>query len=218
MSVEEGEDPVNTRHHVVEPYYRREHFDFWSRYRDPFYAVTVHLDITRLKSFVEERGASLYLSLSYFTTRAMRAIEDFRYRLRDGRVVLYEELHPGVTLPAPEGRFTFAHLEYHPDFATFHERARRIVEAASREVDLSQVEHPNQIYFSALPKVPFTSITHATDEPTDTVPRVTFGKFERRDGRLRVPVGIQVNHIFIDGAALGEWVEATQGWFETPEG
>jgi chloramphenicol O-acetyltransferase len=46
---------------------------------------------------------------------------------------------------------------------------------------------------------------------------VAFGRFARRDGRLEVPVGVQVNHAFIDGAALGALVEGAQRAFDDPE-
>ncbi len=205
---------MNTRHRIVETYYRQQHYDFWSRYQNPFYATTFHLDMTRLKAFADERGYSVYVNLCYFFTRAMRAVEDFRYRLLDGRLVLYDEIHPGLTLPAPGGLFTFAYYEYHPDVAVFNERAREISEEARRTVDLGESEHRNQIFFTALPKVPFTSFTHATCQPTDAEPRVAFGQFAERDGRLLVPVGLQVNHMFIDGNALGELVEGAQRAFD----
>ena len=95
---------------IVERYHRQEHFDFYSKYGWPFYAATVRFDITALKEWAAERGHSTYLSLCYYFTRAAQAIEDFRYRIRDGRIVLYERLHPGLTVPAPGGLFSLALL------------------------------------------------------------------------------------------------------------
>jgi chloramphenicol O-acetyltransferase type A len=124
--------------------------------------------------------------------------------------VLYEEIHPGLTLPAPDGLFTFAYFEYDDDVAAFNERAREVAATARRGVDLGESEHRNWVFFTALPKVPFTSFTHATRSPDDTEPQVAFGRFSERGGRLLVPVGLQVNHRLIDGRALGEAVEGTQ--------
>lgn len=207
---------MNTRHRVVKAYYRQQHFDFWSRYQNPFYATTVHLDVTRLKSFTAERGYPIYVNLCYFFTRALRGIEDFAYRLIDGRIVLYEEVHPAITLPAPGGLFTFANLEYQPDVAAFNAQADEVGREARESVKLENTEHRNWVYFTALPKVPFTSFTHATCQPTDAEPMVAFGKFSEHDGRVTVPVGLQVNHIFIDGNAVGELVERAQHCFDDP--
>lgn len=207
---------MSHRYRVIETYYRQQHFDFWSRYRNPFYATTFHLDMTRLRAFGEERGHSIYAELCYFFTRAMRGIEDFRYRLLDGRIVLYEELHPALALPAPGGLYTFANFDYHDDVEVFHERAREVSEKARRTIDLGPSQHLDRIFFTALPKVPFTSFTHASHLPADTVPRVAFGKFSERDGRCTVPVSVQVSHVLIDGNALGDLVERAQQCFDDP--
>lgn len=201
----------------VESYRRQPQFDFFSKYRNPFYSTTFHLDMTALKAFCEERGYPLYLNLCYFVARAMGEIEDFRYRLRDGRLVLYDVIHPGLTVPAPGGLFTFAYYRYDPDVERFNERAREISEAARQDVKLEDpLNHNNWAWFTALPKVPFTSFTHASHLPTDCEPQVAFGKYSERDGRLLVPLGVQVNHILIDGNALGELVERAQKWFDAP--
>ncbi len=207
---------MNNAYQVVESYHRQELFDFWSRYGNPFYAATFHLDMTRLRVFCRERNDPLYLNLCYFMTRAMREIEDFRYRLLDGRLVLYDEIHPGLAVPAPGGLFTFADYEYHPDAATFHRRARKVSEQAGSRVELKAPEHRNGIWFTALPKVPFTGFTHATNTPDDSEPRVAFGKYAERDGKLLVPVSVQVNHRLVDGNALGELVEGTQRCYDQP--
>ncbi|MEM7350570.1 MAG: CatA-like O-acetyltransferase [Acidobacteriota bacterium] len=207
---------MSDTYRVVESYHRQPVFDFFAQYRNPFYATTFELDLTHLKAFIDEHGYLLYLNLCYYVTRAMSEIEDFRYRLLDGQLVLYDEIHPGLTEPAPGGLFTFAYYRYHPDVVTFNQRARQISQAAREGVELSDPEHRNGVWFTSLPKVPFTSFTHAYNASTDTEPQVAFGRYSEREGRLWVPLGIQVNHMLIDGNALGELVERTQKWFDAP--
>lgn len=208
---------MSDRYRVVESYRRQAHFEFFAKYRNPFYATTFELDMTELKRFTKERGYPLYLNLCYYTIRAMREIEDFRYRLLDERLVLYDEIHPGLTVPAPDGLFNFAYYRYDPDVDRFNDRAREISEAARQGVELEDpITHHNWVWFTSLPKVPFTSFTHATNLSTDSEPQVAFGKYRERDGRLRVPLGVQVNHMLIDGNALGELVERAQRWFDGP--
>src|SRR5688500_18726168 len=101
------------KYRVVQDYYRQEHLDFFARYRSPFYSVTFELDATAIKAFAERRGLPTYLNLAYFFTRALQAVEDFRYRLVDGQVLLYDQLHPALTVPAPGGRFSFCALRFH---------------------------------------------------------------------------------------------------------
>ena len=202
---------------VVTDYYRREHLEFFARYHSPFYSVTFELDATALKSFVERRGLPTYLNLAYFFTRALQAVEDFRYRLLDGQVVLYDHLHPALTVPAPGGRFSFCPLRFHPDLDEFNRLARPAMERASASVSLEGAPEPDNVYFTALPKVPFTAFTHAVpDDPAAGQPRVAFGRFREEGARLKAPVALLVNHLYIDGAALGALAERAQAEFAAP--
>ncbi len=203
---------------VVERYYRQEHFDFYTKYGWPFYAATVRFDITALKAWADEQGHPTYLSLCYYFTRAAQAIEDFRYRIRDGRIVLYERLHPGLTVPAPDGLFSFAYLHYAAEPEAFFPAAEAVLVEAQQRVALRESEHKNYLYFTALPEVPFTGFSHAqSGHSSDVAPRVAFGSFDRQGDALFVPVGIQVSHVFIDGRSLGELVERVQALYSKPQ-
>ena len=48
--------------------------------------------ISELKAWAARNEYSIYLVLCYYMVRAMQSVEDFRYRLLDGRVVLYDRL------------------------------------------------------------------------------------------------------------------------------
>jgi chloramphenicol O-acetyltransferase type A len=196
---------------VVDSYYRQVQLDFFRRYRSPFYAVTFELDVTGFKRHVDERGLPTYVNLCWVFLRAMQGIEDFRYRLLDGRVVLYERLHPSLTVPAPGGRFSFCALWWDPDLDAFNRAAAAAMAAAGAASSLADPGRQNAVYFTALPGVPFTSFTHVVpDDPEAGQTQVAFGRFRDDGGRRRVPVGLQINHLFIDGAALGRLCDAAQ--------
>ena len=203
---------------VVEDYYRKETFEFFRGYRNPFYSVSFVLQFSRLKAFLNERGYKTYLNLCYFFTRAMQPLEDFRYRLRDGEFVLYDSIHPGLTVPAAGGLFSFANLDYEPDVDRFNVQA--VVPSPDEPPNLTgETEQDTSIhvFYTAIPGIPFNTFTHATPEPTDVATRVAFGKPYEERGELWVPVGIQVNHAFIDGRALGDLYERAVEGFENPE-
>ena len=203
---------------VVEAYYRQQHFDFFRSYPNPFYSITFELDATELKSFAKAQGYPVYLNLCYFFTKAMQQVEDFRYRLLEGRIVLYDTLHLGITVPSADGLFSFAHHEYHPDTYLFNRLAARHADEGRGEATLATRDHTNYTYCTAIPGVSFTSFVHATPaDTTDGAARIAFGQFVEREGRLIVPVGMTVNHIFIDGSALGSLAEGAQRLFSAPK-
>lgn len=203
---------------IVEKYYRQEHFDFFRAYEMPFYSISFNLEITALKAFAEERRYPVYLSQCYLFARAMSGIEDFRYRVVDDRIVLYDRLEIAATLPAPNGAFSFAHFEHAPDLETFLRRAESESQRAREKASLKATAEGNTILFTSLPGVRFTGITHATPcDRTDGRARVAFGRFFEEGDRLMVPVGLGVNHVFIDGAALGRLVEEVQTEYDNPD-
>lgn len=192
-------------------YPRQKLFEFFSRYRTPLYSLTFEMEVTGVKTYTDNAGVSFYLNLCYFFTRAMSRVEAFRYRVKDNQIVLYDTLEVAATLPAPDGLFSFAYLGYDPDPTVFNQRAKQIADEARKQVSLPESDDTNQVLCTAIPGVRFTGLTHArTGDPLDARPRVAFGKLFHESARLMVPVGIEVNHIFIDGNHLSELVELAE--------
>ena len=159
----------------------------------------------------------MFLNLCYFLARAMQPVEDFRYRLLDGQIVLYDAVHIGMTVPADDGLFSFVHHEYHPDAEVFNAEAAKRSDAGRGASTLDGESHTNYIYATAIPGVAFTNFVHATPaDLTDGAPRVAFSKFTVREGRRVVSLGFTVNHLFIDGAALGRLAESAEAVFSSP--
>ena len=193
---------------VLQHYPRRSHLEFFRSNPNPFYGVNFELDATAVRAArARASGASTYAALVWAYHRALLPIDAFRTRLRGEDVVLYDTLRIGMTVPAPDRTFTFAPLEWEPSAESFLARAAEAVARAER-VDLTGGADPDFAYYTALPKVPFTSFTHvALPDPRQGQPEAAFGRFREQDGRTIVPVGVAVNHLYVDGADLGELYE-----------
>ena len=201
----------------VTDYPRQAIFDFFRPYPNPFYSITFELDATALRNWCKENGYPVYLNLCYFLTRAAQEVDNFHYRMLDGELVRYDHLHIGMTVPSADGLWSFAHYEADPDPHAFNRLAATHAEDGRGESTLDTKDHTNFLYCTAIPGVSFTAFVHATPaDTTDGAPRVAFGKFIESDGRLKVPVGLTVNHIFIDGADLGTLAEAAEDLFADP--
>ena len=202
---------------VIDDYYRRQHFDFFKSFEVPFYTITFNLDVTAVKELSRDRGYPIYLTQCYLFARGMGRVEDFRYRVIDDQIVLFDHLDIAATLPAPDGAFSFAQFDHDPDLKGFLRRAESVSQRARKAATLEATGESNAILFTSLPGVRFTGFTHATpSDRSDGRARVAFGQFFEDCGRLMVPVGLGVNHIFIDGAAIGKLVEEVQTEFDNP--
>jgi chloramphenicol O-acetyltransferase type A len=191
-------------------YGRREQLAFFRRYPNPFWSATFELDATAVRRRARAAGVSTYASLVWAFHRALLDVEAFRFRLIDERLFLFDTLCPGLTVPGPGGVFNFSELDWHADFTAFHRAASPALAAASarREFDTEAGGRPEFAYYTALPQVPFTGFTHAPlPDPLAGQPDIAFGRFRQDGDRTWVPVGLQVNHVYIDGAAVGALVE-----------
>jgi chloramphenicol O-acetyltransferase type A len=194
---------------VLHDHPRRPHVDFFRRNPSPFYSATFELDATRVRARAKETGASTFAALVWAYHRALVTIDAFRTRLHGDELVLYDSLQVGMAVPAPRRTFTFATLPFDPDASAWLPRAAAAAARAGTHVDLAGGAAPDFAYYTAIPKLPFTSFAHVPlPDPTAGQPEAAFGKFGERGGRTIVPVGILVNHLFVDGADLGDLYEA----------
>jgi chloramphenicol O-acetyltransferase type A len=193
---------------------RRPHVDFYRRHPSPFYSVTFELDATLVRARAKALGASTFAAMVWAYHRALVAIDAFRTRLDGDELVLYDTLAVGMAVPGPRRTFTFATLDWEPDAERFLAQAAERMAAASSRVDLSGGAAPDFAYYTSLPKVPFISFAHVPlPDPTAGQPEAAFGKFRAVDGRTLVPVGVLVNHLFVDGADLGDLYEGASESF-----
>ena len=199
---------------VLHDYPRRQHLEFF-RQTNPFYSLTFDLHATRVRARAKEAGASTYAAMVYCFHRALLGIDAFRTRLYDEDVVLYDKLDVGMTVPAPDRTFSFANFGWEPDAERFLAAARAAMAAGSARADLSGGKTPDYAYYTALPLVPFTSFSHTRlPDPIAGQPETAFGKFRETAGKSDVPVGMLVNHLYVDGADLGDLCEAARESFD----
>ena len=190
---------------------RRELFDFFSAVSYPFYSVTFRVDVTNLHRYVREHHLSFYYALGWLATRAVNAVENFRYTMRDGEVYLLEERIPSLTdLKPGSSQFHIVTLPAQDDMAAFCAATKAQSEAQTTLLDQSE-EADDLIYFSCTPWFDLTSCTNERDfDPDDNIPRIVWGKYVEENGRERLGMSVEVNHRFIDGWHLGQFYQKLQ--------
>lgn len=144
--------------------------------------------------------------------KTVNRIEAFRYRIADGKVFLYDQVHASPTIDRPDGTFGFAYIDYDPDAEKFFAAAERVAEEVRQSNGLvPAMSGENVIHFSALPWLDFTSLSHARCfHFPDSSPKISVGKMTERDGRKSMPVSIHVHHALADGRDMGLFAEVFQ--------
>jgi chloramphenicol O-acetyltransferase type A len=205
----------------LETWPRRDLFEFYRAFDKPYFNVCTRLDVTNLLSVLSARKhISVSLAYHYFAMRTANEIEPFRYRLRDGKVVVHEVIHGGTTVLLPNESFGLAYFHYDPDFATFYEGASRAVaEALGRDGGLKLEEtDDDRLHFTTIPWISFTSFSHARNwKREDSATKIGFGKFSEDDGRTWLPISVEVHHALMDGLHVGRFLEQMQEALLNPE-
>ena len=191
---------------------RRGMYDYFSGVSNPFYSVTVQIDVTGLASWAKREGLSFYYALVYLCTQAVNQTVAFRYDIREGQVALLDRREPSFTDLKPGAElFHIVTMPAGEDIRAFCREARQKSRAQEVFLDMAAEAGP-LIYFSCLPWVELTALTNERDfDRDDTVPRIAWGRYVEQNGRLKLGLSLEVNHRFIDGLHIGQFVRALEG-------
>lgn len=199
---------------------RRQVFEFYRNFDKPYFNVCVRLDVTKLVSELKKHpGISVALTYHYFALKAANEIEQFRYRLRDGRVLVHEVINGGTTLMLPNETFTLVYFDYAKTFAEFIGPAQRAVEE-TRNAGGFHPRHEDdaRIHCTTLPWISFTSFSHARNwRREDSVPKISFGKFTKENDRTVMPFSVEVHHALVDGLHVGRYIARIEEMLAQPE-
>jgi chloramphenicol O-acetyltransferase type A len=188
---------------------RKELYEFFIDYAQPYFNVCARVDITNLVAFVRKRAdLRISVALHYFSLRLANEIEPFRYRLKEKEVYVYDVVHGGTTVLLPNESFAYAYFDYQRDFEQFASGMTRAVDEVRNGTGaLKPTMRDDVIYHTTLPWMSFTSFAHARNKGRgESIPRIVFGKFEEDNSRLMLPLSVEVHHALMDGIHVGRFM------------
>lgn len=192
---------------------RRQHFEFFNQFEEPFYGVTVSVDITRAMHIAKEKGYSFFSYYLYKCVLASNQIENFRYRItQDNQVVLYDHIGASATIMRSNETFAFSDIPYAEDFDTFSKSVQKEIDRIQQSDMLFPPNNPdNVIHYSAIPWLNFSSITHArmfTSRGSE--PKISFGKVIDTSEKKTMSVAIYVHHALVDALHISRFIAIFQ--------
>lgn len=189
-------------------YPRKDAFAFFSGASNPFYSVTFEQDVTKLYAYTHEKGLSFYHAMSYLVTKAMNQVQMFRYVVKDGVIYEIDGRTPSLTeLRKGEEQYYCVNVPFVDDMAAFcAEAAKR--RDSQREFMKAAEETSDLLFISCLPWVEITGLTNPRDfDQDDSVPRVVWGKYAKKDERVILHIAVEVNHRLVDGLHIGRFAQ-----------
>jgi chloramphenicol O-acetyltransferase type A len=194
----------------IENWPRRDHFNFFSKFEEPFFGVCVEVDCSKAYENAKVNGQSFFLKYLHASLVAANQVEPFKYRISDEDVWIYDQVNASPTINRPGGTFGFAYMDYFDDFAEFSAAAQLEIERVQNSTGLVPAgSGQNVIHYSSIPWLNFTAISHARSFSfKDSCPKISFGKLSENK---QMPVSVHVHHALMDGFHVGQFVETFQG-------
>jgi chloramphenicol O-acetyltransferase type A len=128
---------------------------------------------------------------------------EFRMAVKDNELVIWNEIHPSYTIFHPETE-TFSSLWSHFDGNIHHFQNTYAEDVARYGNNLSywpkEESRENVFFVSSIPWVTFTNFTmNIAHMKNFFSPMFTFGKYYEQDGKVLLPMAVQVHHSVCDG-------------------
>ena len=191
---------------------RKEHFLFFKQMEEPFYGITTTIDCTKAYAKAKELGVSFFSYYLHKTLSAVNAIENFRYRIIEDEVYVFDVIDASATVMREDTTFGFSYMPYAENPIDFAQIVQNEIERIQTTTGVFTREYPeNLIHFSALPWINFSSLSHARSFTwPDSCPKISYGKLLDENGKKTMPISVHVHHGLVDGYHVGLFLDTLQ--------
>ncbi len=198
----------------IENWNRKEHFEFFSKMASPYFGITTEVDCTKAYINAKESGHSFFAYYLHKSMLAVNSVEELRLRIVDKQVVLFERINAGATVGRANGTFGFIFVNFSDNFEIFNNELQNEIQIVLNSTGLRLNDDDikkDLIRHSTIPWTTFSGLLHPTNfDKTESVPKITFGKFNIRDGKKYLPVSIEAHHGLVDGFHLAKYLSEFQ--------
>ncbi|MEP6902116.1 MAG: CatA-like O-acetyltransferase [Actinomycetota bacterium] len=196
----------------VENWNRKEIYEYFKDFKDPFFNLTANLDVTEIYRFCKEKKLSFSLANLFYSLQTANEIREFKIRLKDERLVEFEKIHATLTISQPDETFSLCYFEMQENVFEFNEAGKIAVEKYTKFKTFNVMrDRVDLIYSSVIPWASFTSFKHASRlDNKFTIPRMVFGKMFEDAGRKKLPHSVEVHHAIADGFHVGKYFVSLQ--------
>lgn len=200
----------------MEKYPRKSHFSYFDSMMYPYVGVTSEVDITSFLSYIKEKELPFFLTFCYCAARAANQIKEFRQRIVNHQIIEYDDCRTSHTVALEDGSYCYCTLNSDMGFQDYLPYAVQKQEEAKKGHGIEEDEEEAREFFfiSTLPWVSYTSLTQPVPTPADSNPRITWGKYSQKDGRIVLPVSVLCNHALVDGLHIGRFYEELNSQLE----
>lgn len=193
---------------------RKEHFEVFQSFAECTINQTVLIDITALRKHIKAVGWKFYPTIIFLLSNIMNRHPEFRMAMKDNELVIWNEIHPNYTIFHNETE-TFSSLWSHYDGDIQHFQKTYSEDMARYGDKLAywpkEESRENIFFISGIPWVSFTSFSVSVANMKNFfAPMFTLGKYYEQEGRVLLPLAVQVHHSVCDGFHVARFFNELQ--------
>lgn len=176
-------------------------------------SLTVDVDVTNLIQFCEKNNLKFYPSMLWIVSKVVNSHDEFKYAWNDkGDLIKWNFISPSYTeFHKEDESFTKLVTEFSDDLFEFHVRFMLDKENHKRDRGFLENQPLNFFDVSCLPWVKYSHFdVHVFDEGKFLAPVITWGKFEKVQGKHIMPLTMNIHHAVADGFHLCRFFNEVQ--------
>ena len=182
-------------------------------------SLTAEIDVTLFVRFVKGNGLKFYPAFMWAVSKIFNSREEFRYGWdKEGNLIRWDYISPYYAdFHKDDEMFTLLYTEYAEDLLTFHDNFLKDRERYKDLRGFDFTEVPTNVFnVSCLPWLKYKSFDiHVFDEGKYLAPVVTWGKYEEKNGRLTMPLSVNIHHAVCDGFHLCRFFNELQTFIDS---
>lgn len=185
----------------LENWERRDCFNHFFTIAKSTYSLTVNMDITNLIGFIRERNYRLYPTFTWIVSRAINNHIQFRMGLNINKSLgYYDTVSPDYAVLNERTQIMDSLCTpYKEEFLVFYKHMVSDIENYKTK-EIHTQKYSNSFIVSCLPWLNYTSFTATNESQYPFLfPMVTWGKYRESEGKILMPLTLQIHHAVADG-------------------
>lgn len=179
------------------------------------YSLTKKLSIATLVPFLKGRGIKLVPALMWLTCREINKLENFRFAMKDGKLISWDRVHPLFPTLNSFGNMTFHSLPFCDSFAQFYASYLAEQQENKAKTNLWATAVPeNNFMVSIFPWLHFdASSMQIKNAKGYYSPFIAIGQYNED---FALPVMLMGNHAVSDAWHVAQFFDGMQQGFDNP--
>ncbi|WP_299248548.1 CatA-like O-acetyltransferase [uncultured Lacinutrix sp.] len=190
---------------------RKEHFEHFSKLKDPYFGITIPFNVTKTYAFSKDNKVSFFGTYLHACMQAINGVENLKYRIVDDKVVIFNTINASATIMRENKTFGFSYIDFNENLdlflSNFQDEKQRINTSSNLFPPKNGLDC---IHCSALPWSDFSGHKEPVSGLQESVPKLAFGKMKEVNNEKIMNVAINVNHALVDGYHLSLFSELFQ--------